>query len=170
MNGNGESRSDFLWHVHSYTNEYIRFGDAKAGFIVAWSGALLSVLVSTGKHALLCQCPFTSWWFWVAAAAFATQGVSFLFAVLAIRPRLSTESPKGFIYWGSIRGHSSLDEFREAVRNANPNDFLDALSGHLFTLAQIAVEKYYWINRGILWSVAGGVICAVLILFHSFPE
>ena len=32
---------DFLWNVHSYTNEYIRFADAKAAFVVTIAAALV---------------------------------------------------------------------------------------------------------------------------------
>jgi hypothetical protein len=41
------SLEDFLWQVHEYTNEYIRFADTKAAFIVAASTALIGTSISS---------------------------------------------------------------------------------------------------------------------------
>jgi hypothetical protein len=42
--------TDFIWKVHSYTNEYIRFADAKAGAVIAWCSALTAALFAAKAH------------------------------------------------------------------------------------------------------------------------
>jgi hypothetical protein len=36
--------AEFAWKVHGYTNEYIRFADAKAGAIITWCAGLIALL------------------------------------------------------------------------------------------------------------------------------
>ena len=58
--------SDFLWEVHRYTNEYIRFADTKAGFIAGVSAALVGSLVASSLfdscfRTTLCQWSKLQW-------------------------------------------------------------------------------------------------------------
>lgn len=45
------SALEFLWKVHGYTNEYIRFADPKAAFAVAVAAGLLAALFNAKCHA-----------------------------------------------------------------------------------------------------------------------
>src|SRR5437763_11946832 len=41
---------EFLWKVHSYTNDYIRFADTKAGIALALVAGLLATLFGSKAH------------------------------------------------------------------------------------------------------------------------
>jgi hypothetical protein len=44
---NADATAKFLWDVHKYTNDYIRFADTKAAFVAAASTALIGTLVGS---------------------------------------------------------------------------------------------------------------------------
>src|SRR2546428_5070756 len=112
------AQREFLWKVHSYTNDYIRFADAKAGFSVGIASALLAVLYAAKCHELFVtlapvqRTPLA----WVSVGAFLSLVASILAAVAAVRPRLWTHSDKGFIFWRGIAEYDGPEMFTAAFQ------------------------------------------------------
>jgi hypothetical protein len=101
----GNSLEDFLWQVHEYTNEHIRFADTKAAFIVAASTALISALVASLILDSLLRRALSVWSGsqWIAAFGLLLLSASVVLGVVAIRPRLWNKTPVGFIFLGGHR-------------------------------------------------------------------
>ena len=156
---------EFVWKVHEYTNEFIRFADAKAGVAIVFCGALLSGLYSARLHRPLLSRPIGAWHVGdvLAAAAFVLLALGTLAAVVAIRPRLHNPQPKGFIFWDSIRAHPNGDAFADAVATEPMDGLGRHLAAHLHVIAGIASEKYGWAHASIFMAIIGGV-CAVAAL------
>ena len=104
------TKQDFLWHVHGYINDYIRFGDTKAAFAGTVASGLLAALYGSQFRIQILQVPYREWpvasWLAVAAAVFL--GFSSVLALWTVRPRLRSSQSKGFIFWGSIAAHRKL--------------------------------------------------------------
>src|SRR5262245_55396837 len=98
-----EDRSEFLWNVHSYINEYIRFGDAKAGLVIAWTTALIGGLVAVKfqEHFKL------TWQGGVSVFGFVLLVLAFICAFAAVIPNLGSSQHTGLIFWKNILNHGS---------------------------------------------------------------
>jgi len=157
---------EFFWKVHEYTNEYIRFADAKAGVGIVFCGAMLSVLYSNGLHKPLLTTPVVAWHLRdaVAAAAFVLLALGALAAACSIRPRLPNSQPKGFIFWESVRAHPDGESFADAAASEGMDALGRHLAVHLHIIAGIASRKYWWAQASILVTIAGAVCAAAAIL------
>jgi hypothetical protein len=157
---------EFLWKVHEYTNEYIRFADAKAGAVAVFCGALLGVLYSNELHKPLFTAPLGAWQLRdaVAAAAFVLLALGALAAAFSIRPRLPNPQPKGFIFWESVRAHPDGVSFANAAASESMDALGRHLAVHLHTIAGIASTKYWWGQVSILVTIAGAFCAAAALL------
>jgi len=199
MNSDSHTAKDkleFLWKVHSYTNEYIRFSDPKAGLAIALITALIATMYSSKAH-LHCAPARISWatatWGDTTLGIMTTLAFGFLFlsALLfshSIAPRLwsvlfksvrerildviSQQTPNqkspapGFIYWDEILRHNNAAEFFAESMKLLPENQSEAVAKHLYVLAGVASAKFYWIKWGFRFSYVG-VFFAIIILFVS---
>lgn len=164
-----ECRAQFLWHIHDYTNEYIRFADAKAGVCVGIASALLGALFATKCHTL-----FTTSSGWqhpslslLAIASFLFLGFGIFASLFAVRPRLWTHSQKGLIFWGAIARFETADSFAAHYDSQSPHSLTERLSHNLYSLSKICVRKYFWVSAAILATAGGGVLAALVLLLKS---
>ena len=161
----------FLWEVHRYTNEYIRFADTKAAFIAGVSTALIGGLVGSS---LFDSCFRTKLCLWTGIQWAGVFGLFSLVAslglsVAAIRPRLWNNASVGFIFWGSIKGHRTARNFTHAVQGLSTLERTAAISDHLFVLAGIADRKYAYVDRALFAGVIGGALTGtVLFMQHAW--
>jgi hypothetical protein len=51
------AHGEFIWKVHPYTNDYIRFADTKAAAVIAWCVSLISLLFASKAHHRFIQAP-----------------------------------------------------------------------------------------------------------------
>jgi hypothetical protein len=160
-----ESTNDFLWEVHKYTNEYIRFADTKAAFVAGVSTALIGSLVESSLFdSAFCVAPcHWSKLQWVGILAIVLLALSIGLNIAAIRPRLWNNRTVGFIFWGSICGHETAHAFTHAVRGLTTDEMTKSLSEHLFILASIAKRKFEYVDRSIYAGVAGGVLASIVL-------
>jgi hypothetical protein len=164
-------KREFLWKVHTYTNEYIRFADTKAGFCVGTASALIAALFASKSHELFIDAfshkssgtgnflPI------VSLLAFVALGTSIVAAVTAIRPRLWSRSNKGFIFWDDISKYGSATEFAAGHEIQTEIELTECLSRHLYTLATVCTRKYFWIGAAIWLVSVGGVLAVIVLLF-----
>jgi|GEM_PF-2484098 len=170
-----QARVDFLWNVHSYTNEYIRFADTKAALTVAWATALLGVLYAERVHAV----PNPETGFWVTSLlAAAALCAGFVLAVWSILPRLlcnpiARSSPKntkpiatksvGLIYWGDVLSLNDAVTYQLNVSKLDDENIVEQLSRHIFVLSGVAKSKYRLVNLSIS-VVAIGSLFSIWVL------
>ena len=163
--GISQSKQEFLWKTHAYINEYIRFSDAKAGFIIAISGALLSLLISMKSHLLFMRPTHGTLTGLgvLSALAFLSLTVSAATALLSVRPRLNSYQAKAFIYFGGVAQHASQESFYMAFCRETQETLQEHLAHHVYTLAAICQRKYFWISVSVI-AVAFGALCAGSVL------
>lgn len=165
-----ESTAEFLWNVHSYLNEYIRFADAKAVVVIAWASALFGALHSADAHHFLDPRTFTltSPEFWLslhgigAFLGFALLTGSFTVAVGSIIPRLWDGTKPGFIFWGNVLRYAGPADFYSAL--LNEPDLPRHLAEHIYTLARIATTKYSRIAWAIRLAFLGSIAAGLTVL------
>lgn len=91
-----KSQVEFLWKVHDYLGDNIKFSDTKAAFLVAFSSGLIASLVThefTGAlHPWNTSKPVEKIVVGLAYFGFAALAVSISLAMLSVLPRLWTES------------------------------------------------------------------------------
>ncbi len=180
----------FLWKVHGYTNEYIRFADPKAGFAVVIFSGLIAAMFSAKCHHL-CSPARLSWreatltaslLGTLALAPFVLLLLAVMMMSWAIARRLwamfydsiksmlvqtlMANPPKGFIFWDEILAHREPAEFAKAVRHLNADEQIAALAKQTFVLASIASTKFKWITLGFRVGFVGAALAA-FVLFVS---
>lgn len=166
-------RVDFLWKVHSYTNDYIRFADSKAGFVAASVVTLIGTLVAAHAFDHVGWIAPSSWpvHTWIGFLALGLLVVSFLCALLAIRPRLHSTVPKGFIFWTSVAEHANDLAYAEECSKLTAHEIELNVSRHVYTLAGICKRKYFWTNLAMLIGSAGGALAGgVLLTAHIWSK
>jgi hypothetical protein len=165
-NGEAADRLDFLWKIHGYTNDYIRFADTKAGLAAATVLAVMGALVAAHPFDSISETPIAQQHYrvWFASAAIAILAFSFICTLLAIRPRLKSEVPKGFIFWESVIAHNSDLAFASECKKLVAEDMELNVSRHIYALAGIATRKYFWTNLSILSGSIGGLLAGGIIL------
>jgi len=174
-------KTQFAWHIHSYLNGNIKFGDTKATLIAGLAGPLFFGLVRFSDWK--CAFNFESCFGFLAMSSFAC---SFCYAFAAIWPNLFTlntiradsiptsiessgnEAPdKGFIYWGNICAHTNANTFTSELSGLSEEARIQHLGGHCFELATIADRKYRLITNASRWFAAGVVAMVVFAAVHA---
>ena len=127
----------FLWDVHKYTNDYIRFADTKAAFTAGVSTALIGAMVSSSVFDSSFRVTPGQWTtvLWIAFFGLLLLVTSLGLSIAAIRPRLWNNKSVGYIFWGSISGHGTAREFTHAVHSLSDRQRSEAVSEHLYVLA-----------------------------------
>ena len=162
-----EQKQRFLWNVHTYVNEYVRFADSKAGVAGTLAGALLAGLYGAEMYVPL----FTATWSLTScliALATLSLAVSVGLSVLVVLPRLGTSQDKGFVYWQNIAAHGSSEQFRAAFGRASTRHLNDHLLHHLYDLStSVSIPKYWRVTICIWCLVLGGFLAAVALVIGN---
>ena len=182
---------DFIWKVHDYTNNYIRFADTKAAVMIALATGLLAGLLKIGAHHYCSPYRFNlaapawveSWQGFGALVSIVALGLSVTAGVLAVTPRLWNSAPvallrrmvgggpaelsAGVIYWRSILLHGTADQFWAVVAGQTQAQVTEALTRHLFVLADIAELKFFWVTVSTWAWFVGAVVACLFILASS---
>lgn len=178
---------EFLWKIHAYTNDYIRFADQKAGVVLAVQSGLLAALYAakaqqylaisrlsaspTSAETVLGVC---------AAAAFAGLLFGIAFACAAISPRLFIDfrpslvaklhaqlvdnAMKGSIFWKQILHYKNKEDFKDAIVLLDDNGRVKEVAHHVFVLAGISNAKFEWIVLSVGAGVFGSIFGVTVLL------
>jgi Family of unknown function (DUF5706) len=167
-----KDRLDFLWKVHGYTNDYIKFADTKAGFAAGVAVAVMGALAASHPFDSIWGTPFTRlpYRVWFSAVALAILAFSFISALIAIRPRLKSHVPKGFIFWESVVAHESDIIFAGECKKLSADEMELNVSRHIYALAAICTRKYFWTNLSIWAGAVGGLLAGSTILVMHFTQ
>jgi len=160
-------RQDFVWHVHAYLNDQIKFADTKAAFVAALATGVTGALYGAHVHEHFTG-PAGAGRLWpggVAAAAFGLLIFSLVTCLASIVPRRRSFQPRGYIYWGAIAEHDSQETYYRQLQSETADALTEHLGHHAYTLATICKDKYRWLTWAIVSLVAGGVIGGALLLW-----
>lgn len=156
---------DFAWKTHEYINNYIRFADTKAAFVIAWTSAILGTLYVSHLHETVIESHLTlkgiSWTTTLAASAFPLTGVSFLAAAWSIIPRLPTKQLSGLVFWESILVHAGGEVYASALCRNDTIQLVRHLCVQIHTVASVARKKYLWITFS-MWMAFSGTVLGIL--------
>jgi len=180
VDDSGGDAAEFLWQVHAYVNEYVRFADAKAAVLIAWTSALAGVLMAADVHHNVTRANIAGSWASVSAGAtflavatviaFGGLGLAFAAAVACVRPRLpSTQQFKllklvgmsrgadteGFIFWESVRAFEDGAAYGSRVATASRGELAEGIAGHIYDLSGVCRAKYRWLNVGLIVAIVG---------------
>ena len=165
---------EFAWNVHSYINEHIRFGDAKALVIVAWSSALIGALYGVNAHSAFMDKKFSTnvdWsatgWALMSLLSFIILVVSFVLAIIAVRPNLRSSQKLGLVFWESVLGYRTGANYHEAFTGTTENDLVQNLTHHIFDLSGVASSKFRWVNVAIIFAVLGSIFALITALGYK---
>lgn len=156
----------FLWNAHTYVNEYIRFSDAKAGFVATLAGALLGALFSAKAHEMFLKVPVWTSFSWLSVTSFVLLLLSILLSVFSIRPRLWSAQPRGYIFWGGVTAHDSQETFYASLKQQSASALTEQVAHHFYNLSLVCRSKYLWVSLSILAGSVGGLLGAVVLLFR----
>lgn len=168
---------EFVWKVHPYTNEYIRFADTKGAAVIAWSAALIGMLFSLKAHQRFMQGMVFSGIDWGATALGAASVLAFLLLAAAVvaafgcvKPRLwstdgSKSHEKGYIYWEQIRAHNNAAAFKAGLAQQTAEQLTAHCADHVYVLAGIAKRKYWWVHWSVRLTIFGSFFAGVVALF-----
>jgi hypothetical protein len=157
---------DFAWKTHEYINNYIRFADTKAAFVVAWTSGLLAVLYGANAHHIFvfgldfstaAVAPTLS------LAAFLLLPAAFLIAVWSMIPRLPTTQRSGLVFWESILVHTNGELYARDLARRDEDSLSQHLCVQIHTVAGVAKTKYLYVSIS-MWLAFFGSICAVVVL------
>lgn len=162
---------DFAWRTHEYINNYIRFADTKAAFVVAWASAIIGAIYAGNLHETVMQCRIAlkdvSYSTTLAVLALILLGASFLAAALSIIPRLPTRQLSGLIFWESILVHATGDLYANALERNGRRQLTRDLCVQIHTLAAVARKKYSYVRISMWLAFIGTTFGALSIALKA---
>ena len=165
------AKHEFLWHTHEYLGEYARFADTKAAFAGTIASALIGALYSAKAHLALMQAP-GEWTIaaWLTAAAGAFLIASIVLAVWTVLPRLRSTQSKGFVYWGAIANHGTVELLQTSFHSQSARTLNDHLLHHVFDISKkVCLPKYRAVTLCIWAVVIGGFLSAAALMVADIP-
>jgi hypothetical protein len=163
-------RNDFLWNVHGYVNEHIRFADTKAAIVLAWAGAIVGGLVSNGSYKNFQEGRLfqpESWLLaWATLIAFLLLAIAWLVAVLVVTPRVtySDGGMKGLIFWRQVKMFPDATNYTTAVEQCS--NLQACVAEHVYDLSNVADQKFIRVSYSILIALAGTALATLIYILE----
>lgn len=134
-----------LWKTLDLVYDSIRLADAKAGsilFVDGGIGTVISTRVVDAQAALRGNYMLIG----VIAIAALLWLISVYFSVLAVRPRLGTQTGDSLLYFGDIarKYPTGFREYADAAESglASEQQIMDQISMQIWTNSRVAVRKH----------------------------
>jgi hypothetical protein len=184
---------EYLWKVHDYTNNDIRFADTKAVMSIGFCSALISGMFAAKLQRFILTGPSLTNIRWYetlmgigTALSLLMLGGAVLSSVWAFIPRLwdrrlptwwlrvkhafwrTPSTTTGFMYWEHIRAHHSPHLFWQQATQLREEELAEKIAEHLFVLSCVCTDKYLCLTRSVLLAVPGGLLAAVVLLFAHY--
>ena len=146
--------------VNDLLNYYIHVADAKASVMIAGTVASASFLLKAFPDNCVAQS--------VYLLAASCLGVSLVFAIWVVLPRLPSINGKGCVFWGDIATCVSAAEYRNRFASTVTAGLLDDDYCILnFRTATILHSKMRFVRRAILFYLGGVLLAVPHHLIHS---
>ncbi len=156
----------YVQGVHQYVNEYIRFADAKAGFLFAFTSGATGFLYSKSILHPLMQASICSWTTlgWLSFLGFAALTVAGVAAFWVVKPRLQPKNDDGLIFWETVAAKLDANAYVGEVTGLTGSGMVSEVVDHTYQLSRVARYKYRWLNVSI-W--ASGVAVVIWIVYFA---
>lgn len=145
------AREEFTRHVHAYVNDYVRFADEKAAFIVTFASASLAFLHTQNLlPALGLDVSLIGLLRFLAATGL---GLSILFAMWVVLPRRRGGS-QGLVFWLAIAARQSPEAYESSLRTASREVLESELERHTHEVSVVCAAKY----QRLAWAMYIGCV------------
>lgn len=174
------SQLEHAWRTHAYLNDYIKVADAKAGVVMAISGALCVFLLQSQKFAgpascwplgfiavILLALGFTAG-FLVVSPVFFTRDTIGKPKKLFLQSMGFVKCPPSLIFWNAILAYKEFKDYLTALKSANIEVLLSEVTGHTFELSSILERKYRYLTRSIVALVLGVIFLALFFSLNAW--
>ncbi len=152
-------RQDFMWKVHDYVSNNIRFADTKAALSFAFSSGLLSWI--TSQHNRFADPKafgvFPTILLWTGVACLLASILLFAWSLI---PRLWARTKKGLIFWEQVALYDNGNAYESALEKAGEPGLDAALAEHIHIMARLASRKFALIGTGVMLAAAGTALVA----------
>jgi len=158
-----EKLAALQWRIYSDISDLIRFGDAKAGVLLATNGALAAVLLRalSDNKALSATHPLL---ILMAGAAGLALMVSVAFCLKCIIPARRAHGRDSLLYFGHLaqRPEPEYEEYLQdaQARLGDPQEALRQISRQVWINARVADRKYEEIRRAVI-AFGVSLVCAL---------
>jgi hypothetical protein len=161
----GEHHSEFALFHEGYVRHYIALADTKAAwcFTVA-AGALAFVFGRTASRTELLD-PQWSWGTGVVWGATVFLLLSALFSFLVIRPRPTTSSHHGIIFFVQIANKANASTYISDVAGHSKSTLTAARLEHCYDISRVCASKYASIRRAIWFGLVGLALTLLQLLW-----
>lgn len=127
---------------------WIAAADVKVGVIFALDTAMLGGLGAAFSGAD--GSTRTAWAFFFTISATVALGAGLFCAAMAVLPRV-TGPAKSLLFFGCI-GPCADAEYMDNFRQATDTELLNDWMAQIHRNAQIACDKFAWVNKSMWWS------------------
>jgi hypothetical protein len=158
-----DPKSDFIYHVHKHMCEQTQFGDLKAQILLAVSGVLLSLMLSSVDGRPFRQGVVSVFLYSLCLFFLLTSVLLFL---LSLYPRKGPKRSGELTSWDKIAGKKP-DDYVEAVRRLDADSILAEISLEIYSLSQIARTKFRIIKWGAIALFIAVVLSVIFWLYLS---
>lgn len=147
---------DFAKSVLEHNLSLINLADAKAGILLGINGVVLALLFGIEKET---PTGLSTLFFFLTAILF---GVSSIFAISTLIPRLTGEQNKTKIYFLKIK-ESTREEYLQSWNGLTNDEILTDYILNIYNLASLLTEKYRDLRLSIIITMmAFGFLIAIL--------
>lgn len=145
------SRWDYGWKALLRYDQYISATNAKAAFILALEGVVLTLVfnwlsISPDANNLSLKC----WWPVLSAIITISVFVTVLITLMVVSPNLfspkSKSLPESIVFFGSV-AQQERNEYLILVKNIKPEKMIEDLLIQVHTLAFLLSEKFKFMRR-----------------------
>ncbi|MEW5821805.1 MAG: Pycsar system effector family protein [Cyanobacteriota bacterium] len=165
-----QQKIETLWKTFEATNEWIKFSDAKAGFVLAANGIFVTIIVSyLVEHKAFVS---DNWLLvilfviWLILAVLST-----VYSILCLNPTLVTKQKDSLIFFMHIaKNFDSPDDYNNAVseKYSDDNEIFNQLTNQVWAVSKVAEYKCKMIVLSIkffLMTVLFGILALGFVIF-----
>ena len=149
---------DFAKSVLEHNLSLINLADAKAGILLGINGVVLALLFGIEKET---PTGLSTLFFFLTAILF---GVSSIFAISTLIPRLTGEQNKTKIYFLKIK-ESTREEYIQSWNGLTNDEILRDYILNIYNLASLQTEKYRDLRLSIIITMMALGSLIVLMFF-----
>jgi hypothetical protein len=149
---------DFAKSVLEHNLSLINLADAKAGILLGINGVVLALLFGVEKET---PSVLSMIFLFLTAILF---GISSIFSIATLVPRLTQEQNKTKIYFLKIK-ESEREDFIQSWNNLTSDEILTDYILNIHNLANLQTKKYRYLRSSIIITMIAIGFLIVLLLF-----
>lgn len=156
------ARLENSWRIYTDIQRQIRYADRKVQILLAIGLAIISFTLSHFEKFVEVPTLFRIPLFLVVIGSSVSFFTTVLLALFARGSATQCKAETNLIFFGHIVQYPSAEEYAYIANDADPKILLEDLHQQIFTISQIAVEKYRYYKRS--WLALLGILFPVMFL------